>query len=266
MGRTQKLLLQSGRPPTTSCIEGQQGGFGKSELIEAARDIIRLPASHRRGRRAFPCLVVRRGKGPCGTRGQCAYGPPQRRADCRQSCGISLEADQHAQRHWSHDPDAEGVGATHGEPGHALTGTTPLHQREDQAELPAMVYVSEVSHLDRDRRLCVRGRFLPALTCEGCALSERFSWDDGSPGPCPCGKRCPSTSITTGRLNRGSPDRSRGHGGFRLSHPDLCDAKSGRAGGGNPERAAVAEGRLRQLGKTAAVRGEKDMANGERSS
>ncbi len=39
------------------------------------------------------------------------------------------------------------AGATHGEPGHALTGTTYLHTRTDQAERPAMVYVSEVSHL-----------------------------------------------------------------------------------------------------------------------
>jgi predicted amino acid racemase len=39
------------------------------------------------------------------------------------------------------------MGATHGEPGHALTGTTYLHAHGDQAERPAIVYVSEVSHL-----------------------------------------------------------------------------------------------------------------------
>jgi predicted amino acid racemase len=39
------------------------------------------------------------------------------------------------------------MGATHGEPGHALTGSTYLHAQSKQAERPAMVYVSEVSHL-----------------------------------------------------------------------------------------------------------------------
>lgn len=39
------------------------------------------------------------------------------------------------------------MGATHGEPGHALTGTTYLHARSLQPEVPALVYVSEVSHL-----------------------------------------------------------------------------------------------------------------------
>lgn len=35
---------------------------------------------------------------------------------------------------------------THAEPGHGLTGTTPLHAVTDQPEVPAMVYVTEVSH------------------------------------------------------------------------------------------------------------------------
>lgn len=38
------------------------------------------------------------------------------------------------------------IGGTQGEPGHALTGTTPLHAKLDLPEKPAMVYVSEVSH------------------------------------------------------------------------------------------------------------------------
>lgn len=43
------------------------------------------------------------------------------------------------------------MGATHGEAGHALTGTTYLHVQPEQAERPAVVYVSEISHLDRER-------------------------------------------------------------------------------------------------------------------
>lgn len=38
------------------------------------------------------------------------------------------------------------IGGTQGEPGHALTGTTPLHAKLDLEELPSMVYVSEISH------------------------------------------------------------------------------------------------------------------------
>lgn len=35
---------------------------------------------------------------------------------------------------------------THGEPGHALTGTTPFNSLNPWGEIPAMVYVSEISH------------------------------------------------------------------------------------------------------------------------
>jgi len=37
-------------------------------------------------------------------------------------------------------------GSTSGEPGHGLTGTTPLHASTDCAEIPCVVYLSEVSH------------------------------------------------------------------------------------------------------------------------
>ncbi|WP_440603436.1 YhfX family PLP-dependent enzyme [Bacillus sp. GB_SG_008] len=43
-------------------------------------------------------------------------------------------------------PFIKKIGGTQGEPGHALTGTTPLHAVENLVEKPAMVYVSEVSH------------------------------------------------------------------------------------------------------------------------
>ncbi|QPC89372.1 alanine racemase [Mesorhizobium sp. INR15] len=49
------------------------------------------------------------------------------------------------------------VGATQCEPGHGLTGTTPLHALEDLPELPAVAYVSEVSHIHQQRAYCFGG-------------------------------------------------------------------------------------------------------------
>lgn len=51
------------------------------------------------------------------------------------------------------------AGITHGEPGHALTGTTPLHELRSLPESPAIIYVSEVSHQDRDHVYVVGGGF-----------------------------------------------------------------------------------------------------------
>jgi predicted amino acid racemase len=43
-------------------------------------------------------------------------------------------------------PLLSSLGGTHGEPGHALTGTTPLHASGKEPENVGMIYVTEVSH------------------------------------------------------------------------------------------------------------------------
>jgi predicted amino acid racemase len=48
-------------------------------------------------------------------------------------------------------------GATQVEPGHGLTGTTPLHRVRDLTELPAVCYVTEVSHLHAGRAFAFGG-------------------------------------------------------------------------------------------------------------
>ncbi len=57
-------------------------------------------------------------------------------------------------------PLLEKHGVTHGEPGHALTGTTPLHAyHTDLPEKPAILYVSEISHMDQDNAYTIAGGF-----------------------------------------------------------------------------------------------------------
>lgn len=48
-------------------------------------------------------------------------------------------------------------GITQVEPGHGLTGTTPIHAFKDMDECPAMVYVSEVSHVYKGKPYCFGG-------------------------------------------------------------------------------------------------------------
>lgn len=53
----------------------------------------------------------------------------------------------------------QGYGINSGEPGHGLSGTTPLHAFQTCAELPAVVYVSEVSHNFQGKAYCYGGGF-----------------------------------------------------------------------------------------------------------
>ena len=49
------------------------------------------------------------------------------------------------------------IGATQVEPGHGLTGSTPLHATAELPERPAVLYLTEVAHLHQDVPLCFGG-------------------------------------------------------------------------------------------------------------
>ncbi|TNH05769.1 alanine racemase [Testudinibacter sp. TR-2022] len=51
------------------------------------------------------------------------------------------------------------MGATHAEPGHALTGTMPLNVTGDQPEAIAMLYLSEISHQFGGHSYCFGGGY-----------------------------------------------------------------------------------------------------------
>jgi predicted amino acid racemase len=51
------------------------------------------------------------------------------------------------------------AGVTQVEPGHGLTGTTALHLVRDLPELPAIVYLSEISHHHGGQAFAVGGGF-----------------------------------------------------------------------------------------------------------
>ena len=51
------------------------------------------------------------------------------------------------------------AGATQCEPGNGLHGTTALHVMEDLPERPAMLYLTEVSHLSGGKAYCFGGGF-----------------------------------------------------------------------------------------------------------
>ena len=63
-------------------------------------------------------------------------------------------------------------GITHGEPGHGLTGTTPLHAYKDLPEKPAIIYVTEVSHQYRDNYQVIAGGYYGRSNMEGCLVGS----------------------------------------------------------------------------------------------
>ena len=55
--------------------------------------------------------------------------------------------------------EMKGYPVNSGEPGHGLSGTTPLHAHKECVEIPCVTYVSEISHNFDERSYCYGGGF-----------------------------------------------------------------------------------------------------------
>ena len=139
---------------------GQEGGVPLTALDSFAAAVERLPGVRIAGVTGFPCVrcdpvtgapeetavfeAARRARDLLAARGH-ARRQPLKLSAPGATCTASL-------------PLLAAGGATHGEPGHALTGTTPLHAHDlSQPERPAYVYVSEVAHTLADGRPALYG-------------------------------------------------------------------------------------------------------------
>lgn len=180
-GVVQDVLVRIEGAPG-SVFPGQEGGVPPELLDAFAVEVERLPGVRIAGVTAFPCLSCDPGSGK-------AQPTPtfERVLEARV-----LLADR---GHGDLKVSAPGAtcaatlpllaqrGATHGEPGHALTGTTPLHVADPaQPERPAYVYISEVAHILADGRPALfGGGFYPRGTVAGAYLprsGERLPVED----------------------------------------------------------------------------------------
>ncbi|MGW7351785.1 alanine racemase [Streptomyces sp. NPDC054784] len=155
-GRTQDVLIRvEGAEGTV--YPGQEGGVPLERLDGFAERAEALGSLRIAGVTAFPCVLCDPVTGlPTATPNLELAVKAREVLAARGHRDLELSA-----------PSATSVaslpllaewGATHGEPGHALTGTTPLHALDPtQPEKPAYVYVTEVAHTLDDGRPAVFG-------------------------------------------------------------------------------------------------------------
>jgi predicted amino acid racemase len=142
LGLQQDILLRVYRPDDYF-YNGQEGGFPFEELSRSVEQIRTMPGIRIAGVTSFPNLLVKDG----------AVQPTknvrtlQAAAEQLRQSGIAVkQVNIPSVTCVSTLPMLREFGATHGEPGHGLTGTTPLHAESKQAEKTAYLYITEVSH------------------------------------------------------------------------------------------------------------------------
>jgi predicted amino acid racemase len=170
MGRTQAVLARVfGRGDLV--FESHAGGFDADEMEATAHTLSEIEGCHFAGVTTYPALwfngdnntveptsnltTLRRVVAALEGLG---YGPLEVNAPGVTSTAVlQMLAD---------------AGATQVEPGHGFTGTTPLHLVMDLVERPAIVYLSEVSHLAGGSAYCFGGGLYAELGYQYAELGQ----------------------------------------------------------------------------------------------
>ncbi|WP_314177059.1 alanine racemase [Streptomyces winkii] len=149
------LLRMQGAPGTV--YPGQEGGVPPEGVDGFAEEAEALPGVRIAGVTGFPCLLCDPATGtPRPTETFAVLREARARLERRGHHGLKLSAPGATSA--AALPLLAELGATHGEPGHALTGTTPLHALDPgQPERPGYVYVTEVAHTLADGRPALHG-------------------------------------------------------------------------------------------------------------
>jgi predicted amino acid racemase len=144
-GVVQPILLRV-EGPDDVFYPAQRGGVQEAELEGTARAIEALPGVRVVGVTSFPCMLWNPDAG--------ALEPTpnlqtlQRTAHRLRAMDIDVSVvNAPSATCIATLPALAAAGATQAEPGSCLLGQTPLHAVSDQPERPAMVYVTEVTHV-----------------------------------------------------------------------------------------------------------------------
>ena len=135
---------------------GHEGGFPAGSVADVADTLDRLAGGRFAGITTFPALLFENEAGEVRTTPN--LDTLARAVEALHRTGrTAIEVNAPGTTSSAVLQALADHGATQCEPGHGLTGTTPLHAVRDLPEVPAAVYVSEVSHIHAGRAYCFGG-------------------------------------------------------------------------------------------------------------
>ena len=152
----EQALIARVQAPGDTFYSGHEGGFDAGDVEAVADALDRTPGGRFAGLTTFPALLFDEDSGEARPTPNLAtlHAAASRLArQGRQDIVINAPGTTSAHVMAAL---ADG-GATQVEPGHGLTGTTPLHARTALPERAAMLYLTEVSHLYQGRAYCFGG-------------------------------------------------------------------------------------------------------------
>lgn len=144
LGIKQKIMLRV-VGEEDELYPGQDGGFKLEELEEKMIDFKKLKHCHLNALTSFPCLLFDKDNKEYQETNN--VDTLKKAKKIMEGHGFTIdELNTPSATSIETLPLIKEIGGTQGEPGHAMTGTTPKHAEFELEEKPAYVYISEVSH------------------------------------------------------------------------------------------------------------------------
>lgn len=157
LGIKQKILIKVLEADDT-IYEGQNNGFSLSELSKLIQETEYLNNIKIAGVTTFPCFLIHQEK-LLPTKNMKTL--IEAKKICEKNNLSVSELNMPSATCMATIEQIVENGGTQAEPGHALTGTTPLHALKAQPEKPAILYVSEISHQFGDHSYLYGGGYYP---------------------------------------------------------------------------------------------------------
>ena len=168
LGRLQDLLLRVVAEGDTF-YPTHDGGFQLNDVVAAARQIAQLPAVRIVSVTSFPTLLYDPEKAAVLVTNNPRTSPyvtnnlhtiVEAASRLRREAGLEItQINAPGTTSAATMEILAAAGATHVEPGHGYTGTTPWHGYEDLPERPAMCYVTEVTDVRGEEGYVLGGGF-----------------------------------------------------------------------------------------------------------
>lgn len=165
LGIIQPVLLRVFRPDD-KIYPGQEGGFRLDELQSVIPEMMKISGITIAGVTSFPIMLMDE-----KTKDMMLTSNAETLLLAKsklKEAGIQVnQINGPSATNCYTIPMLKKAGITHGEPGHAISGTTPIHAFKDLAEVPAAVYVTEVSHQDEENVYVIGGGFYERANLTG---------------------------------------------------------------------------------------------------
>lgn len=168
LGIVQDILLRVVGPRDVF-FQGQEGGFNEESLPEVVESLKRLGGVRIAGVTSFPCLTYNLSKNEEVVPTENFATVLRAAKRLREAMEIEVrQVNAPGNNYLEKFEELARLGATHLEPGHAVTATTPSHGFSKGLHgTPALLYLSEVSHIFRGKAYAFGGGFWRGARIEG---------------------------------------------------------------------------------------------------